>query len=188
MLVAVDASMMVTRAVGHIQGLPVENGGRLVMFDDTLGVADGTFVMLVKGGVASTDELRDALGVLTGVTVNPVPVSGVVLTNGGIPTVCVIGGIEVMLLEGPGMVTETPVESGTEMFTEGEACVNILELSIGLTEDVEFSERGGMDDEAAVGMLIVKLLVTVILGNDGVGMGKGDRRSSELVPLDRVDV
>jgi hypothetical protein len=92
------------------------------MFKEALGVTDGTLVMLITGSVTGTVILAEALGIVTDNTVILVPVDRVKFPPvGGITTVSVTGALEVMLLEGPGMLAEgggAPVVAGIDTFAE----------------------------------------------------------------------
>jgi hypothetical protein len=108
-------------AEGMEERLPVANGGVKVMFEEALGVADGTFVVLTNGSVTGMVILAEALGMVTDTTVmldDSVKLPPV----GGITIVSVTDVLEVTLLDGPGTLADgggAPVVAGIDTFAEG---------------------------------------------------------------------
>jgi hypothetical protein len=118
-----------------------------VIFEDALGVADGTLVVLRNGNVTGIVTLVEALGIVTDTTVmleDSVKFPPV----GGITTVSVTDVLEVTLLDGPGRLADgggAPVVAGIDMFADGVVCVNVPDPGVELTDKVEFAEAGGID-------------------------------------------
>lgn len=85
-------------ADGKDEELPVENGGVYVMFTEVLGVTDGGALVLLTGGMLTgTVIFAEELGKITETTMPDGTVK--LLPVGGITTVSVTGGLEVMLLD-----------------------------------------------------------------------------------------
>jgi hypothetical protein len=117
------------------------------MFEEALGVADGTLVVLRNGNVTGIVMLVEALGIVNDTTVmleDSVKFPPV----GGIMIVSVTDVLDVMLLDGPGRLADgggAPVVAGIDMFAEGVVCVNVPDLGVELADEVEFTEAGGID-------------------------------------------
>jgi hypothetical protein len=104
-------SVLLNEGVGLAEGMddelkpPVGSGGVYVMFNEAVGVNDGTLdVMLTAGIVTGIVKFAELLGIVTEMTV---PEDTVKLPPvGGMTTVSVTGGLEVMLLDGYGTLAE----------------------------------------------------------------------------------
>jgi hypothetical protein len=127
--------------------------------------------------VTGTVMFTELLGIVTDTTV---PEDTVKLPPvGGMTTVSVTGGAEVMLLDGPGMLTDgrgVLVGNTVVVFADGVICVKIPDLGVELAGAVEFADGGGTN--ADVEMLALPL---------GDGMGKGERGESEFVPVEPLE-
>jgi hypothetical protein len=139
---------------------PVGKVRLLVTFNEAPGVTEGIVVILAEDMVTGTVTLTDAV---------ETPTEGTVTTF--VPDE---GGLEVTLVDGPGILAD--------------GCGMLLIMGT-----VVLAEAGGIDDEAP--MLGVKLGAagteefadgTILpVGNTAeLGIGKGVRRPSELVPID----
>lgn len=97
------------------------------MFKETLGVSDGMLtVVSIAGIVTGIVIFAELLGIVTDTTV---PEDTVMLPPvGGMTTVSVTGGPEVMLLDGKGTLADgkgTLVEMAMVVLPEGVTCVDI---------------------------------------------------------------
>jgi hypothetical protein len=201
----VTVSVTVTATVGHSDTVPVPGGS--VEFRDALGVNDGKLGMV--RGIVMFAEL---LGIVTDTTV---PDETVKLPPvGGMTTVSVTGGAEVMLLDGPGMLTDgrgvlvnagvetlaLPLDDGMGKGERGESeFVPVEPLDTGAVGNTNVEFAGGVIDALIILEFVdgVTDALTMLEFVDGVidaltldddGIGKGERGASELVPIDLDDV
>jgi hypothetical protein len=174
-LVAIVRSVIVISAVGQIEGIvelsggeELMNGGVKVEFRDGLGVTEGKMLGRVTGTVMFAEEV----GMVTDMTVRVLPETVMLLPVGGMITVSVTGGADVMLLEGGGVLSVgRMLVRMTEVSDVGVIWMEIPVKGIEGVGAVEFADDGG----------IVPLTELV--------RGNGERGLSELVHDEhRLDV
>lgn len=141
---AATVSVTVIGVVGQIDGvkllkegvgladigdeLPVANDGVVyVMFSEIFGITEGVALVILTGGmITGTATFAEQLGMVTEITV---PDDTVKLpTVGGITTVSVTGGLEVMLLDCTGTMSDgtgTLVEIPIDEFAGRDISVNV---------------------------------------------------------------
>lgn len=129
------------------------------MFEDAVGVRDGTLVVILAiGMVTGIATFAELLGTVTETTVPDETVK--------LPPV---GGAEVMLLDGPGTLADAKgilVEIIMVVLAEGVICVKVPDLGVELAGAVEFADGGGTNAE-------VEILALPL----GDGMGKASEAS-----------
>jgi hypothetical protein len=130
--------------------------------------------------------------------VTPVPIMGALTFAGGdtiMTTVSVGGELDVLLPDGVGMLADGTgmlVEAGTVLFAGRGISVKMPDPGVELAGTVTLAEAGGIEDEISApgvtaGAEELENAAGTPVGNTAVlGIGKGKRGASELVPIDTV--
>ena len=103
-----------------------------MVFTEMLGVSDGTIVELTGGSVTGIVMFTEELGIVTETTVTLLEMVKLPPV-GGMTTVSVTGTLDVMLVDGTGMLAE------------GVIWVKMPVRGVELAEIVELADCGGID-------------------------------------------